>query len=168
MSQVKDVKSSEVDFESLVRLALTEKVSWNKLRLFLDDLTSTFETSKKLNDVLLDELQALHGNKIDNQTQKSNEREPEEQKIDENDSEGDVTILFTKQETIDEEVIFIEDNTLEERSEGLDDFVDKRCSLEINDEEELQLADKILINEDVECTEDAGEIVLLGLNQSKD
>ena len=56
MSQVKDVKSSEVDFESLVRLALTEKVSWNKLRLFLDDLTSTFETSKKLNDVLLDEL----------------------------------------------------------------------------------------------------------------
>ena len=100
MIQEKDNRSSEVDFISLVRLALTEKVSWNRLKLFLDDLASTFETSKKLNDVLLDELQTLHSKKIDHHTQETHEIVLEEHGIDENGSESDVVILFTKQETI--------------------------------------------------------------------
>ena len=55
----------EVDFKHLLKLAMTQKVSWTKLKGFLDDLTSTFEASKKLNDVLLEEIQILHSRSFD-------------------------------------------------------------------------------------------------------
>ena len=54
------IEDFEVDFKHLLKLAMTQKVSWTKLKGFLDDLTSTFEASKKLNDVLLEEIQILH------------------------------------------------------------------------------------------------------------
>ena len=56
----KNVESSEVEFEFLVNLALKEKVSWPKLKSFLDDMTSTYEKSKKLNNILLTSLESLH------------------------------------------------------------------------------------------------------------
>ena len=87
----KNVESSEVEFEFLVNLALKEKVSWPKLKSFLDDMTSTYEKSKKLNDVLLNSLEQLHSKTIQTQTQeKTDEPETEEQEITENGSENHV------------------------------------------------------------------------------
>ena len=39
---------------------MDQKVSWILLKGFLDELTTTFETAKQLNGILLDELQSLH------------------------------------------------------------------------------------------------------------
>ena len=50
----------DIEFEFLVNLALDQKVSWAKLKLFLDDMTPTYEKSKKLNNVLLNSLESLH------------------------------------------------------------------------------------------------------------
>ena len=50
----------DIEFEFLVNLALDQKVSWAKLKLFLDDMTPTYEKSKKLNNVLLTSLESLH------------------------------------------------------------------------------------------------------------
>ena len=158
MIQEKEDKSSEVDFKSLVRLALDQKVSWTKLKSFLDDLASTFETAKKLNEVLLDEIQALHAKTINDPTQETDKTEPEEQEIDENGSEDDVMVLFTKQETIDDKLNFIADNEVEKSSEDFHDFVDNSLSLEniqTNGEEELQLGNNISINKHAETTGDA-------------
>ena len=77
----KNVESSEVEFEFLVNLALKEKVSWPKLKSFLDDMTSTYEKSKKLNDVLLNSLEQLHSKTIQTFTQQeSDEWQTEEKK----------------------------------------------------------------------------------------
>ena len=74
---------------------------------FLNDLTSSYEASKKLNAVLLEELQTLHLKTIDTQIQITNiENEEEEQERFGN----DVTILSPKQEPFDEELSFIENN----------------------------------------------------------
>ena len=51
-----------------MKLALCQKVSWPSLKIFLHDLTSTFESSKELNHVLLEELQSLHSKTIVDQT----------------------------------------------------------------------------------------------------
>ena len=64
----KNVESSEVEFEFLVNLALKEKVSWPKLKSFLDDMTSNYEKSKKLNNVLLTSLESLHSKTKKNYT----------------------------------------------------------------------------------------------------
>ena len=61
-----------VDLRTLVKLALSQKVSWPSLKIFLNDLTSTFESSKELNDVLLEELQLLHSKTILDQTKVNN------------------------------------------------------------------------------------------------
>ena len=55
-----DQGRTEVDFKYLVNLALDQKVSWIHLKGFLHGLTTTCETAKQLNDILLDELQSLH------------------------------------------------------------------------------------------------------------
>ena len=130
MIQDKNDNGSAVDFRSLVRFALDQKVSWTKLKSFLDDLASTFETSKNLNDVLLDELQALHSKMMNYQTQeKANETESEEQETHEN----EVMVLSTNQKITDNNLRFVESNTIEENSQGFDDFVDERLPIDSTD-----------------------------------
>ena len=130
MIQDKNDNGSAVDFRSLVRFALDQKVSWTKLKSFLDDLASTFETSKKLNDVLLDELQALHSKMMNYQTQeKAKETESEEQETHEN----EVMVLSTNQKIIDNDFKFVEGNTIVENSEGFDDYVDESLPIDSTD-----------------------------------
>ena len=107
----------EVDFKHLLRLAMTQKVSWTKLKGFLDDLTSTFEASKKLNHVLLEEIQILHSQIIANEAlAKANE---EETVSDDDDSMA----LFANQESIDNKLNSGTDNEIEKDSLGTDNFV---------------------------------------------
>ena len=105
---MKNVENPGIEFfKYLVKLTLNQKVSWNSLVSFLNDLTSSYEASKKLNAVLLEELQTLHLKTIDTQIQITNiENEEEEQERFGN----DVTILSPKQEPFDEELSFIENN----------------------------------------------------------
>ena len=49
-----------VDFKSVINLALSNKNPWIPLRTLLHQLTPTFEASRQLNGVLLDELQLIH------------------------------------------------------------------------------------------------------------
>ena len=49
-----------VDFKSIINLALSNKIPWVPLRTLLHELTPTFEASRQLNDILLDELQLIH------------------------------------------------------------------------------------------------------------
>ena len=58
-----------VDFKSVINLALSNKIPWVPLRTLLHELTPTFEASRQLNDVLLDDLQALHSKMMNYQTQ---------------------------------------------------------------------------------------------------
>ena len=130
MIQEKEDKSSEVDFKSIVRLALDQKVSWTKLKSFLGDLASTFETAKKLNDVLLDDLQSLHSKMVNYQTQeKANEAESEVQET----LDNEVMVLSTNQKITDNNLRFVESNTIEENSQGFDDFVDERLPIDSTD-----------------------------------
>ena len=90
-------ENSELGFKYLLNLALNQKVSWSKLKIFLEDLTSTYESSKKLNEVLLDELEARQS--IANKNQGStNERK--EQEIIENDSKDEVFLQGAAQKSL--------------------------------------------------------------------
>ena len=115
MNLGKNVKNSE-EFSYLVNLALDQKVSWTMLKGFLNELVSSLEASKKLNAVLLDELQSLHSKTFENQFEANHEssveeqetfNDTEDQEVDaevqdtvENGSDDDIMVLFTKQETI--------------------------------------------------------------------
>ena len=138
----KDFENSQVQFKYLVSLALKKEVSWTMLKGFLHELTSTFEKSKKLNAVLLDELQLLHSKTSEKQTQEIHETVSEEQEITnkvnaqgkdivENASEDDddVTVLFTKKETIEEEPSFVEDDTTKVNFQSFYDFVPEDTQL---------------------------------------
>ena len=85
-----DLAYPNVDLRSLVKLALNQKVSWFGLKTFLHELTSTLETSKELNDVLLEELQILHSKTIKIQIQDTvNNTDAEVQEIAGNDIHND-------------------------------------------------------------------------------
>ena len=106
-----DFASPNVDLRSLVKLALSQKVSWSGLKISLQELTSTFELSKELNVVLLEELQILHSKTMETQSQdRAHDSGAKKQEIDEISSHDDVTVLFTNQETFDNEVSVFEDN----------------------------------------------------------
>ena len=118
MNLDKNVKNSE-EFSYLVNLALDQKVSWTMLKGFLNELVSSLEASKKLNAVLLDELQSLHSKTIENQSEtmqsiaenkketfnvtEDKEFDAEVKETAENGSDDEVMVLFTKQETINDE-----------------------------------------------------------------
>ena len=138
----KDFQNSQVQFKYLVSLALKKEVSWTMLKGFLYELTSTFEKSKKLNTVLLEELQLLHCKASEKQTQEIHQTLIEEQEITnkvnaqgkeivENAPEDDdeVMVLFTKQETIEEEPSFVEDDTTKVNFQSFYDFVTKDTPL---------------------------------------
>ena len=69
-------ENSKVHYRYLVKMALNQKVSWIALKTFLKELISSFESSKQLNDVLLEELQLLHSHQTESRTI---EKETEEQ-----------------------------------------------------------------------------------------
>ena len=79
------------------------------MKIFFHDLTSTFESSKELNDVLLDELQLLHSKTILDQTKANNSGKGIQiSQDDSNCSENDVVMirLVPEQETITDKVEF--------------------------------------------------------------
>ena len=138
----------EVEFQLLIQMALNQRVSWGKLKLFLHDLASTYETSKKLNDVLLDELQSLHV--------KANENESQAQEIVQDD---EVMVLFSKQETIDDAIHY--DNVIQSECQGTSDDASKEIEpIEINAEEKQHhetVNDQCNNTSFVECNESGKE-----------
>ena len=59
-----DKEKIEVDFRNLIKCALNDKIPWPVLKTFLDNMTTTLEKSKKVIDVLFEELQALNSKQI--------------------------------------------------------------------------------------------------------
>ena len=51
--------NQEVDLKYFINLVFTKKVTWKGLRILLDALTTTLAKSKELNEILLDELEAI-------------------------------------------------------------------------------------------------------------
>ena len=58
------IKSKNVDFSYFIDLALQAEISWTELEKILDNLTSTFEKSKQLNKVFLNELKSLQSQRV--------------------------------------------------------------------------------------------------------
>ena len=143
----KFVQNSELQFKYLINLALNQKVTWSNLKSFLNDLTPTHQTSKKINDILLEELQNLHSKIIDNQARKNGETEADFEDFVKSGSDDDIMVLFTKQKTIGDD--------LTEH-----DFVHESISGETNNDQDVQHdqsnADQIITNEEpyIEDAED--------------
>ena len=105
-------ENSELGFKYLLNLALNEKDSWGKLKIFLEDLTLTYETSKKLNKVLLDKLESMQSNENKN---KGSTDERKEEEIVENDSEDDLILMYSKKESFKDDASDVEkDVTIKE------------------------------------------------------
>ena len=155
LSLNESILSSNVELGSLVKLALDQKVSWSTLKPFLHELTSTLEASKQLNVILLEELQVLHSKTIVDQTQDAPETilEAKEQDTVVNGSDDEeIMVLFTKQETVDDELKPIENCQTEEDSYGSNDYETD------HDDEVLQydlVTDNQISNVDVVGTEAA-------------
>ena len=64
-----DTENVELDFKHLIKCALKSKISWPALKIFLDSATSTLKESKKLNNILLEELELLQSKQISNLNQ---------------------------------------------------------------------------------------------------
>ena len=156
----KAIQDVEVDFKYLLKLGMTKKVSWNKLKGFLDDLASTFETSKKLNDILLEEIQTLHSRTVVGKTQEiTNEtqaRENQEETIsDETDNDDDVmAVPFSHQESIDDT-----NNQIEK-----DNFVNKRANPDAGGDETLHYQANFV---DTDSNEDENATYHITENQEK-
>ena len=60
--QVEESKSTKLNFDYFIKMALQKKISWETLVVFLDDLTPTLSKSKQAIEVLVEELQALQSN----------------------------------------------------------------------------------------------------------
>ena len=50
----------EVDFRHQIKCALNDQIPWPVLKTFLDNMTTTLEKSKKVIDILFEELQILN------------------------------------------------------------------------------------------------------------
>ena len=61
-----NAENVELDFKNLIKCALNNKISWPALKIFLDSATSTLKESKKLNNILLEELELLQSKQISN------------------------------------------------------------------------------------------------------
>ena len=53
-------ENMELDFKNLIKCALNQKISWPVLKIVLDSATTTLKESKKLNVILLDQLESMH------------------------------------------------------------------------------------------------------------
>ena len=61
-----DTENVELNFKNLIKYALHNKISWPALKIFLDSATLTLKESKKLNNILLDELESMQSKQITN------------------------------------------------------------------------------------------------------
>ena len=154
----KNVENSEEEFKYLVTLALHQKVSWAMLKGFLHELVSNLEASKKLNSVLLDELQSLHSKTIENQLEVNHGKEVEEQETfnepddqvfdaekqdtDDNGLDDEVMVLFTKQETIDDNLSFVEDISTEDDLQPEDNLTNETHKIETPQLDKLDIDQK--------------------------
>ena len=145
------LSSNAVDLGSIVKLALKQKLSWSTLKLFLHELTSTLEASKQLNVILLEELQVLHSKTIDDQTQDTPDTilEYKEQDTVENGSDDDeIMVLFTKQETIEDEHKPIDNHQTDDDSYGsnnyeIEDHNDKVLEYDLRTEDNISNVDEV-------------------------
>ena len=112
------IQNSDVGYKYLIKLAMTQKVSWNALKTFIRELTSDLETAIKLNDILLQELESLHSKIIENEHQ---ENIFEEQETVKKGSENEVMVQFTKQDTIGDELSFIDHDSAEEEQDSINE-----------------------------------------------
>ena len=73
---------AQLDFKHLIKCALDHEISWPVLKIVLDNATSTFKKSKKLNNILLEELEVMQSKQIQKKEQKEThsmlEHEPSE------------------------------------------------------------------------------------------
>ena len=126
------VENPEFGCKYLVKMALNQKVSWTTLRIFLIDITKTFETSRQLNDVLLEELEFLHSKVIENQINEKNIENDvtgEQQDILENTSDsGDISFEENYATKVESQVFQLE--------EDLDAFNDKDIPEDVEDVQE--------------------------------
>ena len=86
-----DNENVELDFKHLIKCALNHKISWPALKIFLDSATSTLKESKKLNNILLEELESLQSKQI-----KEKKLDEVHSMIDHEPSEKDVSALSPK------------------------------------------------------------------------
>ena len=58
MSSIKESNryNGEIDFKYFIFLAFKKEISWDNLAIILDGLATTFQRSKQLNKILLEEL----------------------------------------------------------------------------------------------------------------
>ena len=60
----------QLDFKNLIKCALDHEISWPVLKVVLDNATSTFKKSKKLNNILIEELEVMQSKQIQKKEQK--------------------------------------------------------------------------------------------------
>ena len=53
-------KDLKLNFEYFIKMAMQDKITWDTLIVFLEDLTPTLDKSKQANIVLVKELQKMH------------------------------------------------------------------------------------------------------------
>ena len=80
-----DTENVELDFKHLIKCAMNHKISWSVLKIVLDNAASTLKESKKLNNILLDELESMQSKQIKNkkldETDSMIEHEPLEKDV---------------------------------------------------------------------------------------
>ena len=103
-------------------MALNQKVSWTSLKTFLKELISSFESSKQLNEVLLEELQLLHSNQTESKSIEKETGEDENEVLSEKEYVAKEEIAKKDQEQI--QVIDNEDVNLDKS------VTEKDCSNE--------------------------------------
>ena len=65
-----DTENVELDFKHLIECALNHKISWPALKTVFDSATKTLKESKKLNNILLEELEVMQSKQIQKKEQK--------------------------------------------------------------------------------------------------
>ena len=147
-----DTENVELDLKNLIKCALNNKISWPALKMFLDSATSTLRESKKLNNILLEELQSLQSKQI------------KEKKLDKahEPSEKDVSALSPK----------IVQNW-ENDDEGISQVVESEKDYEIEMSTRIQSKDTIaqtqsdVLQRRIEAENSRMDDILIGRNYSE-
>ena len=125
------IKSQNVNFSHFINMALNSEISWIELGNILEDLTPTFEKSKKLNKVFLKEFEALHSQKTANFSS-----------VNELDSFGNDAIFVKEEELSDEEY----DEALEDNEMFEADHEEKPQTIVEETSEICKICDKKFLN----------------------
>ena len=54
-----DEENVELDFKHLIKCALNQEITWPALKVVLESATTTLKKSKKLNNILLEQLESM-------------------------------------------------------------------------------------------------------------